>query len=88
MNSETCRAVVRVNRLEPGRHIFRKTVQRDVIPARYFDIPCDECKEVRPDWGEYFPLQTLPALERALRARGAFSAVIGPDCEFSYGYVT
>ena len=85
--SDTITAVVHVNRLEPGTHISRKTVAHDVFPPERFELPADECKEKRPDWGEYFPILTLPALERALRKRGAFGRVIGPDCVFSFGFV-
>jgi len=84
--SETLKAIVHVNRLEPGNHISRKTTHKDVTPATTFNIPADECKEIRPDWGVYHPIKTLPALERALRRMGAFSAMIEPNCVFSFGF--
>lgn len=84
----TITAIVHVHQLEPGRHISRKTVQHNVVPPVTYELPLEECEEVRPDWGVYHPVQTFPALERALRRRGAFDSVIGPDCEFSYGFVS
>ena len=85
--SETLKAIVHVNRLEPGNHFSRKTIQRDVTPATTFNIPADECKEIRPDWGVYHPIKTFPALERTLRRMGAFSAAVGEDCVFSFGFL-
>jgi hypothetical protein len=88
MSETTCKAVVNVYRLEPGTHISRKTIDRNVLPPVEYEIPEVECKEKRPDWGEYLPVKTMPALERALRKRGAFDAVIGPDCVFYFGFVS
>jgi hypothetical protein len=69
-------------RLEPGRHIERRPVE--TLEVSRVDIPDEECKEVRPDWGEYRPLVTFPAIERALRSRGLLPWV-GPDIVFYFG---
>ena len=63
-------------RLEPGRHILRKAVE--VLSLVRVDIPDEECKECRPDWGEYRPLVTFPAIERALRSHDLLPWC-GPD---------
>ena len=59
---------VELVQIEPGKHICRKDVATLSV-ARY-EIPDAECREERPDWGEYRPVVTFPAIERALRARG------------------
>lgn len=86
MMREAVKAAVHVNQLEPGNHISRKTVANDVLTPVVYMIPADECEEIRPDWGVYSPTKTLPALERALRKRGAFNRPVPPDCVFSYGF--
>lgn len=37
------------------------------------DLTEDECKEVRPDWGKYYPVVVYSKVERSLRARGLLS---------------
>jgi hypothetical protein len=54
--------------LEPGDHQLRKTIAREQVFV--VELPDAECKEERPDWGEYSPVVTFPAIERALRSRG------------------
>lgn len=54
--------------LEPGTHISRKVIAR--LSSTQHELPDAECREVRPDWGEYLPIVTLPAIERALLRRG------------------
>lgn len=83
-NSNTVRVEVSLWALEPGTHIARKTTER--ISRVEYSLPVAECAEVRPDWGEYFPIIAHPAIERALRARGAFTA-LPSDRTYFYGVV-
>lgn len=69
-------------RLELGRHILRRSVE--TLEVSQVDIPDTECKEVRPDWGEYSPVVTLSAIERALRSRGLLP-YLGPDIVYFFG---
>lgn len=79
-------ATVHVHELEPGSHISKKIVRRDVFEPKHYEIPDDECMETRPDWGVYKPIKTLPALERALRKRGAFNGILDPNQVFYFGF--
>jgi hypothetical protein len=73
--------------LEPGNHQLRSVVSRE--RAFVVEIPDDECKEERPDWGRYFPVVTFPAIERALRSRGYLGDEgIGCDERWSFGIIT
>jgi hypothetical protein len=69
--------------LEPGTHAYRKTLKCE----RVFDLvlPDDECKEVRPDWGEYEPVVSFPAIERALIRRGFLREGLTINEEWSFG---
>ena len=51
-----------------GTHIDADRVRK--IRAEIHEVPEGECKEVRADWGEYRPVVTFPAIERALKVRG------------------
>jgi len=62
--------------LEPGTHLSRKPTT--LISTTHIELPDEECKEPRPDWGEYLPLVTFRAIERALDRRGALPP-LGPD---------
>lgn len=53
-----------------GPHHSPKTL-RTLSTTRYH-LPDDACREVRPDWGEYLPVVTFPAIERQLQSLGAF----------------
>lgn len=64
---EILTVVVERCELEPGSHIARKIVS--VLGSERIELPKGECEEKRPDWGEYRPLVTFPAIERALRRR-------------------
>lgn len=68
--AETVTATIHIHRLQPGSHISRDIVARDVIPPHSVTLPRHECIETRPDWGEYSPLVTFRMVERALHARG------------------
>lgn len=81
---ETLRVEINVQTLEPGHHIAREVIARR--PLCVVDLPRAECMEPRPDWGEYFPLVTFPAIERALRRRGYFPP-LAEDERYSYGIV-
>ena len=65
------------NQLEPGTHICRKIVSQRLIGT--VEVPDDECKEIRPDWGVYLPVITFPAIERSLRAHH-----LAPACDWSF----
>ena len=56
------------NELEPGTHFSRKTISSQLVEV--VELPEGDCKEVRADWGQYLPVVTFPAIERALRLRG------------------
>lgn len=86
--SNTLTATVHVHRLEPGRHFMRAILQRNVTPLASVELPLDECQEPRPDWGQYSPVVTLPAVERALRARGYMVPPLSSDCEYYFGIAT
>ena len=81
---ETVRIELQIDTLEPGTHISRRTIARR--PWAVVDLPRAECMEARPDWGEYSPIVTFPAIERALRARGHIP-LLGPDHSWRYGIV-
>lgn len=68
--------------MEPGRHISRRTIAER--PAFTIDLPRAECAEPRPDWGEYSPVLTFPAVERAIRRRGLFPPLASPDERYSF----
>lgn len=80
----TLTAVVHIDQLEPGTHIARLTIARDVVAPRLVTLPLAECMEPRPDWGEYSPIVTFPAIERALRARGYFPP-LHRDYQYRFG---
>jgi hypothetical protein len=71
--------------LEPGRHISRKTVARERV--HLVEIPDEECKEERPDWGQYFPVVTFSAIERALVSRGYLGAGLTHNQQWSFGII-
>ena len=62
-----------VNTLEPGNHIMRKTLDHESRGS--VELPDDECKEIRPDWGVYHQIVTFPAIERALNKRQVFTSL-------------
>lgn len=82
----TIKATVYVHEQEPGTHILKKTVKRNAMPPKTYEIPLEECMEARPDWGEYLPLKTLSALERALRKRGAFPFNLPPNHVYFFSF--
>lgn len=84
MNADTLTAIIHVHQLEPGTHIARRTIARDIVPPVLVTLPLAECMESRPDWGQYTPVVTFPAIERALRARGHF-APLHHDQQYSFG---
>jgi hypothetical protein len=55
-----------------------------VISEEIVEIPDQECKETRPDWGEYLPLVTFPAIERALKKRGFLHYLSNPKESWTY----
>lgn len=73
--------------LEPGNHISRKIVR--TISTTIYEIPDADCQEIRPDWGVYHPVTTFPAIERQLKARGAFPIIpgIGQSLTYRFGIV-
>ena len=81
------KARISTNRVEPGTHFDRKSIEFDVLPPRFYDIPSSECKERRADLGKYHPILTFSALERALRRRHAFSQDLPEDFRESYAYI-
>lgn len=80
--ADTVTATIHTHRLQPGRHISRDVIARDVVPARAVTLPRAECMEARPDWGEYLPLVTFRMVERALYARGMLPPL--PDRDHAY----
>lgn len=69
--------------LEPGTHTSRKVLKRERVFD--LDLPDDECKEIRPDWGRYTPVVTFPAIERALVSRGFLQGGLTINEEWSIG---
>lgn len=69
--TDTITITIRINELEPGTHIARKTTRE--ITRQEVVLPLAECQEIRPDWGVYRPITTNPAIERALTRRGYFT---------------
>lgn len=82
--ADTLTAIIHVNQLEPGTHISRRTIARDIVPPVLVTLPLAECMECRPDWGQYSPVVTFPAIERALKARG-YLCPLPRDLEHQYG---
>lgn len=80
--ADTVTVTIHTNRLQPGYHISRDTIARDVVPPRVVTLPRAECEEARPDWGEYLPLVTFRMVERALHARGQLPPL--PDRDHAY----
>jgi hypothetical protein len=80
--AETVTATIHTHRLQPGHHISRDIIGRDVIPPQVVTLPRAECLEARPDWGEYSPLVTFRMVERALHARGMLPPL--PDRDHAY----
>lgn len=82
---ETLTVRLWIDTLEPGRHISRETIARRLVGD--VALPLADCKEARPDWGEYFPLVTFDAIWRALR-RGGHVPPLASDAErYRYGVV-
>ena len=63
MNAQTIK--VYRNELEPGTHICRKAIGRELIAELV--LPFDDCSEVRGDWGCWSPVVTIQAVARTLR---------------------
>lgn len=82
--TETITAIIHVHRLEPGKHIAKKIIERDVVKPVLVELPKAECMEPRPDWGQYLPVVTFTAIEKALKVRGHFPQLEG-DLQYSYG---
>lgn len=80
----TVRVTVIVRQLEPGTHFDRKSVSS--VSEMEYDLPADECMEIRPDWGQYSPIITYPAIERALNRRNIF-VPLPADQRYFYGVV-
>jgi len=72
--------------LEPGTHHSRKTIGRKRLAE--VELPLEECQEVRPDWGEYLPITTFPAIERALKRRGHFTPLYSRDEQYQFGILS
>ena len=53
------------NELEPGTHICRKAISRELIAE--IVLPFEDCSEVRGDWGCWSPVVTIQAVSRTLR---------------------
>lgn len=79
---ETITVQVSVHEMEAGNHFCKKTVR--VVETKEYELDKAECSEPRPDWGEYSPLVTYPAIERVLNARGAF-ATLPANHQYFYG---
>lgn len=51
------------------------------------DVLKQDVSEIRPDWGEYSAIPTLPALERYLRKHGMLNVTCAPNEDLSYGFI-
>jgi hypothetical protein len=71
---------IETRQLEPGTHISRHCIA--TLSVTRHEIPDDECKEARPDCGEYLPITTFSAIERALRKRGLITYMPDPFVYF------
>ena len=78
MNAQTIK--VYRNELEPGTHICRKAVGRELIAE--IVLPFDDCSEVRGDWGCWSPVVTIQAVARTLRRLNVLPFYSGPNEEF------
>jgi hypothetical protein len=78
----TVRVSIWVDTYEPGNHIARRKIGSRLDAVA--DLPGHECAEARPDWGEYSPVVTFPAIERALQARGLLSRLTDPHKAYSF----
>lgn len=80
--TETITAEIWIDTLEPGTHISRKTLA--TVKARTITLPRADCSEARADWGEYFPIVTAQATERAIKARGHMPAGLPHNQRYSF----
>lgn len=80
---ETITVEVYVRQMEPGSHFCKKSI--GTVSTKEYELPKAECSETRPDWGVYHPIVTHPAIERALRARGAFPIILPADQQYFFG---
>ncbi len=83
MKANTLAFGVWLNELEPGSHTMRKTTKRTLYYQG--EVAREVVSEPRPDWGQYLPVVTLPALERYIRAQG-LAPDCGPNEMWSYGF--
>tara|TARA_R110000803_G_scaffold59101_6_gene117473 strand:+ start:1934 stop:2188 length:255 start_codon:yes stop_codon:yes gene_type:complete len=81
---KTILAIISRVKYEPGTHATRKVIE--TVATTFVTVPWGDCHEVRPDWGEYLPLKTLTALERALRARGELKPLRDSSLGWFFGF--
>lgn len=78
----TITVTVSIHQMEPGTHFCKKILA--VLESKEYTLPRAECSEPRPDWGEYSPIVTHPAIERVLRRMGAFTP-LPADQQYFFG---